>query len=84
MNICHYNALCYLLFALGGTGILVGGCHNFPLHYTHKALLRLGMEGHCALRQLLDAHCVVPLSRQHILATTGQLLSLSLTKKLEL
>ncbi|KAF3860075.1 hypothetical protein F7725_000330, partial [Dissostichus mawsoni] len=48
-------------------GILGGGCHYFLLHYTHKSLLRLGMEGHCALGQLLDAYCVVPLSRQHIL-----------------
>lgn len=61
-NICRSCALLYLLLALGGTGILVGGCHNFLLHHTHEALLRLGMEGHCALRQLLDAHCVVPLS----------------------
>lgn len=60
----------YLFFALCGTGIL-GGCHDFLLHHTHEALLRLGMEGHGALGQLLDAHCVVPLSRQHILATTG-------------
>ncbi len=61
-NICHNCVVWYLLLALGGTGILVGGCHNFLLHHTHKALLRLGMEGHCALGQLLDAHCMVPLS----------------------
>ena len=68
-NILHYCALWYLFLALGGGGILGGGCHYFLLHYTHKSLLRLGMEGHCALGQLLDAYCVVPLSRQHILVT---------------
>lgn len=60
--ICHNCALGYLLFALGGTGILVAVCHNFLVHHTHKALLRLGMEGHCAFGQLLYAHCMVPLS----------------------
>lgn len=32
------------------------------------------MEGHGAFGQLLDAHGVVPLRRQHVLATTGLLL----------
>lgn len=61
-NVCYNNALCYLLLALVGTGIFCSGCHNFLLHHTNKALLRLGMEGHSALGKLLDAHCMVPLS----------------------
>lgn len=64
----------YLILALGGTGIFVS--HNLSLNHTHKALLRLCVEGHCAFRQLLDAHGMVPLSRQHVLATTGLLFSL--------
>lgn len=59
--------LAYLLLALGGTGIL-RGCHHFFLNYADETLLRLRVEGHGALGQLLDAHGVVPLCRQHILA----------------
>lgn len=61
--------LSYLLFGLAGAGALVvgDGCCGLLLHHTHKALLRLGVEGDCALGQLLDAHCVVPLGRQHVL-----------------
>ena len=61
--------LSYLLFGLAGACALVvgDGCRGFLLHHAHKALLRLGMEGHCAFRQLLDAHRVVPLGRQHVL-----------------
>lgn len=58
---CNICALWYLLLVLGGTGILVSGSQNVLLHHTHKALLRLRMEGHRALRQLLDAHGMVPL-----------------------
>ena len=57
--------LAYLLFVFVGTGIL--RCHSV-LHHTHKSLFRLSVEGHRALRKLLDAHSVVSLSRQHILA----------------
>lgn len=62
----------YLLLALGGTGVLIG--HDLLLHHAKEALLRLRVEGHGAFGQLLDAHGVVPLSRQHVLATTGLLL----------
>lgn len=61
-----------LLLALGGAGVLIG--HDLLLHHAQEALLRLRVEGHGAFGQLLDAHGVVPLSRQHVLATTGLLL----------
>lgn len=66
--------LSYLLFGLAGAGTLVVGdsCCGLFLHHTHKALLRLGVEGDCALGQLLDAHCVVPLGRQHVLHRRGR------------
>lgn len=54
--------LCYLLLALGGTDVLGGVSNNFLFHYTHKTLLRLDMERHCAFRKLLNAHCMVSLS----------------------
>lgn len=62
----------HLFFALGGTGVLIG--HHLLLHHAEEALLGLRVEGHSAFGQLLDAHGVVPLSRQHVLATTGLLL----------
>lgn len=69
----------YLILALGGTGILVS--HKLSFNHTHKTLLRLGVEGHCAFGQLLDAHGMVPLSRQHVLATTGLRFSLLSTNQ---
>lgn len=62
----------HLVLALGGTGVLIG--HHLLLHHAEEALLGLRVEGHGAFGQLLDAHGVVPLSRQHVLATTGLLL----------
>lgn len=59
---------CYLLLALGGTDVLGGVSNDFLFHYTHKTLLRLDMERHCAFWKLLNAHCMVSLSGQHILA----------------
>ena len=58
----------YLLLGLAGADVLGGrGGHDLLVHRPDEALLRLGVEGHRALGQLLDAHGVVPLGRQHVL-----------------
>lgn len=54
----------HLLFALAGADVLIGssrGGRGLLVHLANEALLRLDMEGHGALGQLLDAHGVVPL-----------------------
>lgn len=66
--------LLYLLFGLAGACALVvgDGCRGLLLYHAHKALLRLGMEGYGAFGQLLDAHRMVPLGRQHVLHRRGR------------
>ncbi len=62
------QVLVYLLFALAGAGVLVGGNrHSFFLHHPHKTQLRLSVERHSTLGQLFDPHSMVPLGWQHVL-----------------
>ena len=74
--------LSYLLLSLAGTGVLGRRGRHFLLHHTCKTLLRLRVKRHGALRQLLDAHCVVPLSGQHVLVKRQKVTMLKkMTKK---